>query len=121
MGKRSVPGPADCHWNLTPACKADGPRWKNLGIQRLPLQPGTLSAENPCWLVSTLLKEISAGEKPNLLPFPRSVPSRPPPPPPPGVSTRKHPSGGQNSSHKIQLERSHELLNLNTKGKTSLK
>lgn len=68
-----------------------------------------------------LLKEIWAGEKPNLLPFPCSIPSRPPPPPPPGVSAHKHPSGGQNSSHKIRLERSHEPLNLNTKGKTSLK
>lgn len=36
-------------------------------------------------------------------------------------SAREHPGGGQNSSHKIQLERGHELLNLNTKGKTSLK
>jgi len=62
---------------------------------------------------SYLLKEIWAGEKPNLLPFPRSVPSRPPPPPPPGV---KQPGRGQNSSHKIRLERSHRPLNLNTKG-----
>lgn len=113
MGKRSVPGPADCHWDLTPACKQTG-----LGGIKNPWHPEVTTA---AWQAVSrksplagfyLLKEIWAGEKPRkpppfstLCPIPAPASS-----PPPGVS------GGQNSSHKIGLERSHELLNLNTKG-----
>lgn len=109
-----------CHW------KRARQGWdlggKKLGIQRLPVQPGMPSALNPCWLVPTCCRKSVQEQRQTSSSLSHSL-SHPGPHLShlfPHCSQAPH-RRPHHSCHQTGLERGHQLLNLNTKGKASLK